>query len=134
MTTPFDPLPRVLVADDNEAMLTRTVALLRGICDIVGTARDGRAAIELATALKPDVIVLDISMPGHNGLEVAAALRRQGSAVAIVFVSAHDDAEFIEVAQSAGALGYVFKPRLTIDLAEAVLAASAGRAWFPTAS
>ena len=115
-------------------MLQRLVLVLGECCTIVGTTRDGTAAIDMAAALCPDVIVLDISMPGRSGLEVAAALRERACAAAIVFVSAHDDAEFIEVAQAAGALGYVFKPRLSSDLPEAVRAASAGRRFFPSRS
>jgi len=131
---PSDTRPRVLLADDNGDMLTRAVSLLQPSCTIVGTARDGSEAIALATRLVPDVIVLDISMPARTGLEVAAALRADGSRAAIVFVSAHDDAEFVEVAEAAGALGYVFKPRLTSDLPAAVHEASAGRRFFPSRS
>jgi DNA-binding NarL/FixJ family response regulator len=126
--------PRVLLVDDNDAILTRSVAILRDSCAIVGTARDGTLGIAMAAALCPDVIVLDISMPGRSGLEVAAALRESGSSAAIVFVSAHDDAEFIEVARAAGGVGYVFKPRLSSDLPGAVRAASAGGSFFPSRS
>src|SRR5262249_14992222 len=127
-------MPRVLLVDDNEPMLARAASVLAPTCTIVGTARDGATAIDLARRLDPDVIVLDISMPGRSGLEVAAAIREQGSRAAVVFISAHDDAEFVEVAEAAGALGYVVKPRLSSDLPDAVLAASAGRPFFPPRS
>jgi DNA-binding NarL/FixJ family response regulator len=78
--------------------------------------------------------VLDISMPDRSGLEVAAAIRDQGSRAAIVFVSAHDDPEFMEAAEAAGGLGYVSKPRLSTDLPDAVLSASGGRRFFPPRS
>jgi len=122
--------PRVLLADDNAALLARAVSILADSCDIVGTARDGVVAIDLATELNPDVIVLDVSMPGRNGLEVAAAVRARGLTSALVFVSAHDDEEFLEVARAAGGLAYVVKPRLSTDLVPAVAAASEGRPFF----
>src|SRR4051812_50203260 len=70
--------PRVLLVDDNAAMLDRAAMILAGTCIIVGTAREGRSAIAAAAELTPDVIVLDISMPGMNGFEVAAGLRHAG--------------------------------------------------------
>jgi response regulator NasT len=124
--------PRVLLADDNAALLARAVAILADSCEIVGTAHDGLVAIDLAAELNPDVIVLDVSMPGKNGLEVAAAVRARGIGAALVFVSAHDDAEFLEVARAAGGLAYVVKPRLSTDLVPAVAAASEGRPFFGT--
>ena len=111
-------------------MLARAIAILEASCEIVGTATNGDLAVEMALALHPDVIVLDISMPGRNGLEVAAAVRGRGLTTAIVFVSAHDDQEFVDVARAAGGLAYVLKPRLSTDLAAAVIAASRGRPTF----
>jgi CheY-like chemotaxis protein len=74
-SVPAGVRPRVLLADDNEAMLTRASSVLGEVCTVVGTVRDGRAAIDAAGALHPDVIVLDISMPIMTGLEVAVSLR-----------------------------------------------------------
>jgi DNA-binding NarL/FixJ family response regulator len=118
--------PRVLLVDDNEAMLARAAAALSASCDLVGTARDGIAAIEAAAALAPDVIVLDISMPAMSGLEAATVLRDSGSTAAVIFLTVHEEDEFMTVARSAGGLGYVVKPRLALDLAAAVHAAYAG--------
>ena len=81
---------RVLLVDDNEAMLARAATVLASGCDVVGTARNGQAALAAAAALDPDVIVLDISMPGMSGLEVAARLRRSGSRADVVFLTVHD--------------------------------------------
>jgi len=119
--------PRVLLVDDNAAMLTRAAAALQATCTIVGTAMNGRGALEAAHTLHPDVIVLDISMPDMNGLEVAARLRGSGSTAAVVFLTVHEEDEFLDVARAAGGLGYVIKPRLTTDLAVAVRETSAGR-------
>jgi DNA-binding NarL/FixJ family response regulator len=125
---------RVLLVDDHEAMLTRAASVLKASCVIVGTARNGGAAIQAALALRPDVIVLDMSMPDMTGLEVAAALRDTGSTAAILFLTMHEGDEFLSVARQAGAIGYVFKPRLIADLAEAVQKASGGDSFTSPAS
>ena len=80
-----------------------------------------------AATLQPDVIVLDISMPGMSGLEVAARLRSAESRAAIVFLTVHNDFEVVDAALAAGASGYVIKSRLASDLVLAVRAARARR-------
>ena len=118
---------RVLLVDDNEEILERAAAILSRACTVVGTVSDGRIALESVRALRPDVIVLDISMPGMSGLEVAAHLRRAGSSVPIVFLTIHDDEELVRAAQAAGGIGYVSKTLLPSDLIIAVNEACAGR-------
>jgi DNA-binding NarL/FixJ family response regulator len=108
-------------------MLKRATTVLSSTCTIVGAVKDGRAALDAARTLKPDVIVLDISMPGISGLDVAQALKATGSTVAVVFLTVHDDDEVISAARAAGGIGYVVKPRLAADLALAVREAGAGR-------
>ena len=119
--------PRVLLVDDNETILERATATLSRTCDIVGAVKDGPAALEAVGTLRPDVIVLDISMPGMSGLEVAGRLRRAGSIVPIVFLTIHDDEELVQAAQAAGGIGYVSKTMLPSDLIVAVNEACAGR-------
>ena len=119
--------PRVLLVDDNETILESASATLRQSCEIVGTVKDGLSALEAANALRPDVIVLDISMPGMSGLEVASRLREAGSTAALVFLTVHDEEDIILAAKAAGAMGYVVKPRLGSDLTLAVQEARAGR-------
>ena len=119
-------IARVLLVDDNEAMLARVAAVLERECEIVGSVKDGPAALAAADALRPDVIVLDISMPGMSGLEVATRLRKAGSTAAVVFLTVHDEEEFALAAQAAGARGYVVKSRLLSDLMTAVRAAQGG--------
>ena len=118
---------RVLVVDDNEGMLTRATAVLKSGCEVVGAVKDGPSALEAADALHPDVIVLDISMPGMTGFDVAVRLRESGCAAAVVFLTIHDDEEFVVRARAVGGLGYVVKPRLAADLMRAVKDARAGR-------
>jgi len=93
---------------------------------VVGTVKDGLAALTAAGALLPDVIVLDISMPGMNGFEVAARLRQTGSKAALVFLTVHNDEDFVAEAKAVGGIGYVVKSRLVSDLTLAVLEAQAG--------
>ncbi len=118
---------RVLLADDHEAMLERVAGLLRTECDVVGTVTDGQQALEAARELKPDVLVLDISMPVMNGIETAHRLQEAGNPARIVFLTVHDDADFAQEAMAAGALGYVIKRRMASDLVAAVKDAHAGR-------
>jgi two-component system, NarL family, response regulator NreC len=118
---------RVLLVDDNEAILERATATLSSACVIVGAVKDGQAALESVDALRPDVVVLDISMPGMTGLEVASRLRRAGSTVPIVFLTVHHDEELVRASQAAGGIGYVAKRRLPTDLVVAVNEAGAGR-------
>ncbi len=93
---------RVLLADDHEAMLERVSALLETACNVVGTATDGQQALEAARELKPDVLVLDISMPVMNGIETAHRLKEAGAEVRIVFLTVHDDPDFAREALEAG--------------------------------
>jgi DNA-binding NarL/FixJ family response regulator len=126
-STTLSELTRVLLVDDNEAMLVRASAALMPDCLIVGAVKDGPAALAAAGALRPDVIVLDISMPGMSGFEVADRLRKTGSTAAVVFLTVHGDEEFLVAAKAAGVIGYVVKPRLTSDLLPAVREAREGR-------
>lgn len=119
METPI-AAPRVVLADDQEEML-RTIALVLGNeINIVGTADNGKHAVELATTLSPDVLVLDVSMPVVNGIEAALRLRELGSHARVVFLTVHRDPDFVEAARSAGALGYVLKDSLAVDLMTAI--------------
>ena len=119
--------PRVLLVDDNEDWLSRAATVLSRVCTIVGARTDGPSALQAADAYHPDVIVLDISMPGMSGFEVAAALRSSGSTAAVVFLTCHDDEEIVRAARDAGGIGFVVKPRLRSDLVRAVMEARVGR-------
>jgi DNA-binding NarL/FixJ family response regulator len=118
---------RILLADDSLSMLQAARHILEPEFQVVGTVNDGEAVLEATNTLKPDVLILDISMGVMNGLEAARLLTRIGSSVKIVFLTVHQDQEFVEEAFSAGALGYVVKSHLGTDLLVAVREALMGR-------
>jgi two-component system response regulator NreC len=120
---------RVLLVDDNQAILARVETVLSPSCVVVGSATDGKTAVSAALELEPDVIVLDISMPGMSGFEVAARLRTEGSSAAVVFLTVHDEEELVSAARQSGGMGYVVKPRIGSDLLTAVKEAHAGRSF-----
>ena len=117
---------RILLADDSPSMLQAARLILEPEFQIVGTVDDGEAVLEAIQSLKPDILILDISMGLMNGLEAARLLTRTGSKAKIVFLTVHKDQEFVEEAFSAGAMGYVIKPRLGTDLLIAVREALMG--------
>lgn len=117
---------RILLADDSPSMLQAARLILEPEFQIVGTVHDGEAVVEAMQSLEPDVLILDISMGLMNGLEAARLLTRIGSKAKIVFLTVHKDQEFVEEAFSAGAMGYVIKPRLGTDLLIAVREALMG--------
>jgi DNA-binding NarL/FixJ family response regulator len=119
--------PRVLLADDQEEMLAALVEMLKGDFQIVGTAENGMRVLELTPRLVPDIVVLDISMPAVNGIEAASRLRKEYSWVRVIFLTVHQDADFVVAAMSAGALGYVLKSCLATDLVPAIWKALEGR-------
>jgi len=119
--------PRVVLADDQEEILETVSRVLRSDFDIVAAVPDGESAIEAVARLDPDLVVLDISMPILNGLEAASLLQESGSKAKVIFLTVHDDPDYVEAAFSVGARGYVLKARLGIDLLPAVREALQGR-------
>jgi DNA-binding NarL/FixJ family response regulator len=122
-------LPTLLLADDHRPLLDYLTDLLSAEFEIVGVLGDGQSAFDAATVLQPDVVVFDISMPVLNGLEVAARLAELDQPPPIVFLTVHEDADYVQAAFNAGALGYVLKRRLATDLATAIYASLAGRSF-----
>ena len=121
--------PRVLVADDHRAMLDSLVRLLSRDFDVVATVTDGLAAVTEAERLEPDLLVLDIAMPGLNGIAAAARLKEHGSKAKIVFVTNMRDREFVEESLALGDVGFVVKDRLVADLLPAVRQVLSGQAF-----
>src|SRR5262245_55769304 len=97
--------------------------------DVVSAVGDGQSALDAAALFNPDLLVLDISMPGLTGLEIAARLARIGNTTPIVILTVHDDAVFLEAARNAGVLGYVLKSHMATDLLPAMREALAGRSF-----
>jgi DNA-binding NarL/FixJ family response regulator len=121
---------RLLVADDHPSLLERISRLLSTDYDVIAAVSDGLAALEAAVALHPDLLVLDISMPKMTGLETAAKLAEQPQPAPVVFLTVHDDQEFIDAARSLGALGYVLKRNIGTELLPVIRRALAGQATF----
>jgi DNA-binding NarL/FixJ family response regulator len=124
--------PRVLLADDHVDVLQTVSRHLAAAFDIVAIAADGRQALDLARRLRPDLVVLDISMPALNGFQTLEQLRRDGLDTRIVFLTMHSNDEFVAAAINAGALGYVLKSRIHLDLISAIDHALAGRLFVPS--
>jgi len=117
---------KVVVADDNPEALRQMVSLLGAEFDVVATAENGQLALACVRRYEPDVVVLDLEMPILNGIEVTRELRKLGPSSAVVICSVESDREIVQAAQQVGALGYVFKRRITEDLVMAVRSAASG--------
>ncbi|GBD13020.1 Oxygen regulatory protein NreC [bacterium HR24] len=127
---------RVLLADDHAVVRSGLRALLSGEPDVqvVGEASNGREAIEKAEALRPDVAVMDISMPDMDGLEATRAIRQRGLPTQVVVLTVHADDEYLLQALDAGACGYVVKSASDTDLLQAIRLAAQGQVFlYPSA-
>jgi DNA-binding NarL/FixJ family response regulator len=118
---------RLLLAEDHAAMRNVAMRLLEQEFEVVGTAGDGQTLIEAAARLLPEVLVVDISMPGLSGIEAAHRLRETGSTTKVVFLTVYEDLDYVTAALATGALGYVVKSRMGTDLCLAIKEALAGR-------
>jgi DNA-binding NarL/FixJ family response regulator len=116
---------RILLADDNSAVLDQASKVLAKDYEIVAAVKDGRAVLKECLLLKPDVIVLDISMGDVSGIELARQLLDSGCFCRVVFLTVHEENGFVNAALGTGALAYVIKSRLSIDLVSGVEAAMA---------
>jgi DNA-binding NarL/FixJ family response regulator len=124
---PATPI-RVVVADDFPLVRDGVVRALEAdpAIEVVGQAADGEAALALAADLAPDVMILDLRMPGLGGLEVLDALRSSGSSVCVIVITASEDASTLLDAIAAGAAGYLSKRSTGEELRHAVMTAHAG--------
>ena len=119
---------RVLLAEDHETVREGLRLLVDGQNDmkVVAEAGDGNVAVEQARALKPDVVVLDLTMPGMNGLAAAKELRRSLPSTAVVALTRHSDQAFVQELLAAGAAGYVLKQSPSTTLLHAIRSAVSG--------
>ena len=120
---------RVLLADDHALLLGALAKLLAEECEVVGQVSDGRALVAAAEKLKPDVIVLDISMPLLNGLEAARQIKQKLKNVKLVFLTMNEDADLAAEAFRAGASAYLLKRSATSELPSAIREVMQGRSY-----
>ena len=120
---------RVLLADDHTLLLGALEKLLSEDCEIVGQVSDGRALVAAAEELKPDVIVLDISMPLLNGVEAARQIKQKLRNVKLVFLTMNEDADLAAEAFRAGASAYLLKRSATSELPLAIREVMQGRSY-----
>jgi DNA-binding NarL/FixJ family response regulator len=121
--------PRVLLADDHVLVLGAFEKLLADVCDIVGQVTDGRALVNAAEKLKPDVVVLDISMPLLNGLEAGRQIKQKLHEVRLVFLTMIEDPDVAAEAFRSGASGYLLKRSAASELATAIREVAEGRSY-----
>ncbi|HEV7669341.1 MAG TPA: response regulator transcription factor [Thermoanaerobaculia bacterium] len=113
---------RILLADDHEILLDGLRALLEKESDftVIGVARDGREAVEKAHSLMPDVVVMDISMPGLNGIDATRQITAKRPEVKVLCLSAHAEPRFVEAMLEANASGYLLKDYSHESLVQAI--------------
>jgi two-component system, NarL family, response regulator NreC len=126
---------RVLLADDHTLIRAglRMVVAAQPDLTVVGEAGDGRQAVAMAQNLKPNVVVMDIGMPGLNGIEAARQIRAALPETQVVMLSMHSDEAYVLRALKAGAKAYLLKDSAEPDLARAIRAAAAGKSFFSPA-
>jgi DNA-binding NarL/FixJ family response regulator len=117
---------RVVLADDHREVIAKIRGVLGDEFEIIEAAENGNQAVIAVLELQPDVFVTDISMPVLNGLQAARRIQKTNSRVKIIFLTIHEDRDFIAAAFSAGATGYVTKRRLSTDLVVAIQEALKG--------
>ena len=118
---------RILLADDCQEIRERAVSLLLSEFEVCGDVADGCELLEAELVLQPDVVVVDIAMPGICGLDAAARLKARGSRSRVLVMTVYDDADFLRAAFASGVTGYILKSRMASDLCRAIREALAGR-------
>jgi two-component system response regulator NreC len=122
---------RVLIADDHAIVRegVRMILSTHPDIEVVGEASNGEQAVSLAQTLRPDVVVMDISMPGMNGIEATQQIRQRAAGVNVLALTMHEDDHYVFQLLKAGAAGYVLKRAAATDLVDAVRAAARGEAF-----
>jgi DNA-binding NarL/FixJ family response regulator len=108
------------VADDHPYLVEKVTQLLRPEYEVLGAVRNGQALVSAAEKLKPDVLVVDVTMPILDGIEAVKLLKARGCESKIVFLTVHSDPDYLRACLAAGGLGYVAKSRMSCDLPQAV--------------
>ncbi len=121
--------PRVLLADDHSLVLEGFRRILDDQCELIGMVEDGRALLEAAQRVLPDMVILDISMPLLNGIDAATQLKKTQPSVKVIFVTMHSDADYVRSAFEAGASGYLLKRSAVDELEQAIRTVWAGHTY-----
>jgi DNA-binding NarL/FixJ family response regulator len=121
--------PRVLLADDHPMVLEDIRSVIAPNCEIVETVADGRALVEAALRLKPDLIVVDITMPMLNGIDAAGQIKKSLPGMKLLFVTMHTSTAYVKAAFEAGGTGYVLKSGLRDELPDAVQSVLGGQVY-----
>jgi DNA-binding NarL/FixJ family response regulator len=122
---------RILIADDHRIMREGLRALLdhQAAITVVGEAEDGRKAVELAARLQPDIVVMDLTMPGLNGIEATRQIVAANPRMKVIALSIHSDRRFVRQMFEAGATGYLLKEGAFEELARAIYAVAEGKSF-----
>jgi DNA-binding NarL/FixJ family response regulator len=112
--------PRILLADDHQMLMDALKRVVEPRCEVVGTASDGRALLEAAAKLRPEVVVLDIAMPELNGLDAARHLKRTMPKVKLIFMTMNEEPDLVGEAFRAGASAFLLKQAAAFELTEAI--------------
>jgi DNA-binding NarL/FixJ family response regulator len=123
--------PRILIADDDVVLLYTMKRIVEHHYDVVGEAIDGQESVELALQLRPDVVLLDISMPVFGGIEATRRIREKLPEIHIIIVSNHESPIYVEEALNVGAHGYVLKWSAIFQLPKAIDDVLNGRIFRP---
>ena len=121
--------PRVLLAEDHRLLREAFVKLLEPACDVVGAVADGRALLEAARNLRPDIVVVDIAMPLLNGLDAARQVKRSVPSVKVVFLTVSEDPDLAAEAFRAGGSAFLLKNSAASELLQAIVEVMQGRSY-----
>jgi DNA-binding NarL/FixJ family response regulator len=121
--------PSILLAEDHRLVAEGVAALLGRDFRVIGRELDGRAIVEKALLLRPDIVILDISMPGASGLDAARKIHESEKGIRIVMLTHHTEWAYVHAAFGAGASGYVVKTASVSELRDAVLQVLKGRSY-----
>jgi DNA-binding NarL/FixJ family response regulator len=117
---------RLVLADDNPEVLETLTDMLQPDYVVAGALSDGASVLRQVAVLKPDVIILDISLPDMTGFDVVRQLKKTGTTAKVIFLTVHENIDFVRAAFELDAAGYVFKSRISSDLVEAINTISNG--------
>jgi two-component system, NarL family, response regulator LiaR len=124
----------IVLADDHELLSTGVEALLRGIPDfeVIGTCNNGRELVAMVERLRPEVALVDLAMPGMNGVEVARRLRDVSRSTRVIILTGYTDDSYVQEALEAGVVGYIMKSGATSDLIGAIREGSPSNVYLST--